>query len=139
MNGDLHNVINTDIPYIEYNLTMKWNTIFDPDFKIWFYQQEQGFQDEAFAVLKVLEELGPKLGRPRVDTLNGSSFQNMKELRIQYRGDPWRILFIFDPKRQALLLVGGNKTGNKRWYKENIPIADQRYKKYLEIIQEQNQ
>lgn len=47
----------------------------------------------------------------------------MKEIRIQYKGKPWRILFIFDPKRQAILLVGGNKTGNKRWYKENIPLA----------------
>jgi hypothetical protein len=86
----------------------------------------------------VLGEFGPKLGRPRVDTLEGSSFQNMKELRIQYQGEPWRILFAFDPKRQAVLLVGGNKTGNKRWYKENIPIADKRYRKYLEILKEEN-
>jgi hypothetical protein len=123
---------------MEYNISMEWNIMFDPDFKIWFYQQEQGFQDEAFAVLGVLEEFGPKLGRPRVDTLEGSDFQNMKELRIQYKGEPWRILFAFDPKRQAILLVGGNKTGNKRWYKENIPIADNRYKKYLEILKEEN-
>jgi hypothetical protein len=86
----------------------------------------------------VLGEFGPKLGRPRVDTLEGSAFQNMKELRIQYQGEPWRILFAFDPKRQAVLLVGGNKTGNKRWYKENIPIADKRYRKYLEILKEEN-
>lgn len=116
---------------------MKWNIIFDPDFKIWFYQQEQGLQDEILAVLSVLEESGPKLGRPRVDTLEGSAFQNMKELRIQYQGEPWRILFAFDPQRQAVLLVGGNKTGNKRWYKENIPIADKRYRKYLEILKEE--
>jgi hypothetical protein len=117
---------------------MAWNVVFDPDFKIWFYRQEQGFQDESFAVLSVLEEFGPKLGRPRVDTLEASAFQNMKELRIQYKGVPWRILFAFDPKRQAILLVGGNKTGNKRWYKENIPIADKRYKKYLEMLKEGN-
>jgi hypothetical protein len=119
-------------------MDMEWNIIFDPDFKIWFYQQEQGFQYEAFAVLSVLEEFGPKLGRPRVDTLEGSTFPNMKELRIQYKGEPWRILFAFDPQRQAILLVGGNKTGNKRWYKENIPIADKRYTEYLEILQEEN-
>jgi hypothetical protein len=110
---------------------MKWNIIFDPDFKIWFYQQDQGLQDETFAVLSVLGEFGPKLGR-------GSTFPNMKELRIQYQGQPWRILFAFDPKRQAVLLIGGNKTGNKRWYKENIPIADKRYRKYLEILKEEN-
>ncbi len=117
---------------------MKWNIKFDPDFKIWLDQQEQGLRDETFAVLIVLEELGPKFGRPRVDTLKGSAFQNMKELRIQYKGRPWRILFAFDPKRQAVLLVGGNKTGNERWYKENIPIADKRYGKYLETLKEEN-
>ena len=62
---------------------MKWNIIFDPDFRFWFYQQQQGFQDEVFSVLSLLMELGPALGRPRVDTLEGSSVKNMKELRIQ--------------------------------------------------------
>ena len=127
-----------NIPCIEYNEIMKWNIIFDPDFKIWFYQQEQGLQDETFAVLSVLGEFGSKLGRPRVDTLEGSTFPNMKELRIQYQGEPWRILFAFDSKRKAVLLIGGNKTGNKRWYKENIAIADKRSKKYLEILKEEN-
>lgn len=118
---------------------MKWRIVFDPDFRVWFYQQEQGFQDDAFAVLTVLAEFGPNLGRPRVDTLENSDFKNMKEIRIQYQGDPWRILFAFDPKRQAVLLVGGNKVGNKRWYKENIPIADKRYQKYLETLEEESQ
>jgi hypothetical protein len=118
---------------------MEWNVIFDPDFRLWFYQQEQGFQDEAFSVLSLLMERGPALGRPRVDTLEGSSIKNMKELRIQYKGNPWRILFAFDPKRQAILLVGGNKTGNKRWYKENIPVAEQRYQNYRDKLKEEEQ
>jgi hypothetical protein len=103
---------------------MEWSTVFDPDFKIWFYQQEQGLQDETFAVLSVLGEFGPKLGRPRVDTLEGSTFQNMKELRIQYQGEPWRILFAFDPKHQAVLLVGGNKketnAGTRKIFRSQI-------------------
>jgi hypothetical protein len=90
---------------------MEWNIIFDPDFRFWFYQQEQGLQNEVFAVLTVLMKLGPALGRPRVDTIEGASFKNMKELRIQYKGEPWRVLFAFDPHRQAILLVGGNKSG----------------------------
>ncbi len=117
---------------------MEWNTIFDPDFRVWFYEQEQGLQDEAFAVIRILAESGPTLGRPRVDTLKGSAFNNMKELRIQYQGEPWRILFAFDPLRQAILLVGGNKSGNNRWYKENIPIAERRYERYLETLEEEN-
>jgi hypothetical protein len=117
---------------------MEWNVVFDPDFRIWFYEQEQEFQDEAFAVIKVLEESGPMLGRPRVDTLKGAAVKNLKELRVQYQGEPWRILFVFDPTRQAILLVGGNKTGNNRWYKENIPIAEIRYAQYLETLEEEN-
>jgi hypothetical protein len=62
----------------------------------------------------------------------------MKELRIQYQGEPWRILFAFDPQRQAILLVGGSKTGNKRWYEENLPIAERRYEQYLETLKEEN-
>jgi hypothetical protein len=62
----------------------------------------------------------------------------MKEIRIQYQGNPWRILFIFDPQRQAILLVGGNKSGKKRWYKENIAIAEKRYKNYLKTVEDQN-
>ncbi|EDZ96736.1 type II toxin-antitoxin system RelE/ParE family toxin [Limnospira fusiformis KN01] len=118
---------------------MKWNVIFDPDFKLWFDQQEQELQDEVFSVLILLMEFGPSLGRPRVDTLKGSSIKNMKELRIQYKGEPWRILFAFDTERQAILLVGGNKTGNKRWYKENIPIAERRYEHYLEQLKQEEQ
>jgi hypothetical protein len=117
---------------------MEWHIVFDPNFRFWLYHQEQGLQDEIFAVLRVLAEFGPKLGRPRVDTLEGSTFKNMKEVRIQYKGNPWRILFAFDPKRQAVLLVGGNKSGNKRWYEENIAVADNRYKKYLEILKEEH-
>jgi hypothetical protein len=117
---------------------MEWNVIFDPDFRTWFYEQEVEFQNEALAIIEILAESGPTLGRPRVDTLKGSVFKNMKELRIQYQGEPWRILFAFDPQRQAILLVGGNKTGNKRWYEENLPIAERRYEQYLETIEEEN-
>ena len=59
--------------------------------------------------------------------MEDSAFTNMKELRVQFRGDPWRILFAFDPRRTAMLLVGGNK----RWYKKHLPIADERFKQHL--------
>jgi hypothetical protein len=71
------------------------------------------------------------LGRPYVDTIKGSAFTNMKELRVQYDGNPYRILFAFDPQRQAVLLIGGNKRGDKRWYEKNIPIAERRFAEYL--------
>lgn len=59
----------------------------------------------------------------------------MKELRIQHKGKPYRVLYAFDPKRQGILILGGNKTGNKRWYKKYIPLADKLYKKYLENME----
>ena len=75
-------------------------------------------------IMEVLKTLGPNLGRPRVDHIKGSKHQNMKELRIQFKGDPVRVLFAFDPKRQAVLLLGGTKTGDKDWYRRNVPLAD---------------
>ena len=86
-------------------------------------------------MLDVLEEEGPQLGRPYVDTVEESVFPNMKELRVQHKGDPWRILFAFDFERAAVLLVGGNKRGNKRWYLEHIPIADERFQEHQHQLQ----
>jgi hypothetical protein len=80
----------------------------------------------------ILEEQGASLGRPYADTIKGSTLTNMKELRVQHDGNPYRILFVFDPQRQAVLLVGGNKGGDKRWYEKNIPIAERRFTEYLE-------
>jgi hypothetical protein len=124
---------------MSYILYMTWEILFHDEFEAWFDQQELALQEEIAAVLDVLSEEGPTLGRPYVDTIEDSSFNNMKELRVQFRGSPWRILFAFDPERKAILLVGGNKQGNKRWYEENIPIADKRFKEHLEELQRRNQ
>ena len=70
-----------------------------------------------------------------MDTLEGSAFPNMKELRVQFGGDPWRILFAFNARRVAILLVGGCKRGDKRWYKKHIPIADERFRQHLARLQ----
>ncbi len=115
---------------------MEWKVFFDDEFKVWFETIERGLQDEIWACIGLLRSLGPNLGRPRVDRVKGSSFSNMKELRIQYKGDPWRVLFAFDPKRNAILLIGGNKTGKKDWYKSHIPIADERFRRHLERLDE---
>ncbi|MFZ5560730.1 MAG: type II toxin-antitoxin system RelE/ParE family toxin [Pseudomonadota bacterium] len=82
---------------------------------------------------ELLAEFGPNLGRPTVDTLKGSRHTNMKELRFSWRGQVWRVAFAFDPKRQAILLVGGNKGGadQRRFYKRLITTADARYDEHL--------
>ncbi len=97
---------------------------------------DEGIQDRIWAHIELLRRLGPNLGRPRVDTVKGSDFSNMKELRVQYQGDPWRILFAFDPQRNAVLLIGGNKRGHKRWYDENVPIAEQRFRRHLDRLEQ---
>jgi hypothetical protein len=111
---------------------MAWTVRLDEDFAAWFGGLDAGLQDEIAANVEVLRELGPNLGRPRVDTVKGSTIGHLKELRVQYRGEPWRILFAFDPERAAILLVGGNKAGDKRWYPRNIPIAERRYRRHLQ-------
>jgi hypothetical protein len=119
---------------MSYTSGMIWEIIFHDQFEVWFDQQDPALQEEIAAVLDVLSSEGPTLSRPYVDTIEESSFNNMKELRVQFKGSPWRILFAFDPVRKAILLLGGNKRGNKRWYKENIPIADKRFRDYLEQL-----
>jgi hypothetical protein len=88
------------------------------------------------AAVDRIEEYGPEPGRPYVDALNGSRFPNMKELRIQYRGRPYRILFVFDPRRNAYLILGGDKSRYARWYQEAIRKADEIYARYLREIGE---
>ena len=85
---------------------------------------------------RVLQEFGPQLGRPRVDTLKGSRHANMKELRFSAADGEWRVAFAFDPRRKAILLVAGDKSGGseKRFYRELIRKADERFDAHLTRI-----
>lgn len=102
-------------------------------FDEWFHHQKQDLKEDVLAALHILSEYGPQLGRPWVDTVKASQYTNMKELRIQHAGDPFRAFFAFDPGRQAIILCAGNKTGagDKRFYKRMINIADAEFSKYL--------
>lgn len=101
-------------------------------FHEWFKTQEISVKEDIVTAVRVLSEFGPRLGRPRVDSLKASRHPNMKELRVQSGGKPFRILFAFDPKRTGILLVAGNKKGDKRFYEKMIPIADNLFDEYLE-------
>jgi hypothetical protein len=107
---------------------MTWSVFFHPEFEPEFAELPEPIQDELLARLKLLEQIGPALGRPNVDTLEGSSFPNMKELRFRLDG-LWRFIFAFDPIRQAIVLVGGNKQGQNqaRFYRNLIKMADARF------------
>lgn len=117
---------------------MSWEIKFSSDFELEFDEFSERVQDECFSHLKVLEKFGPSLGRPHVDTLNGSKHSNMKELRFNADNGVWRLAFAFDPKRQAILLVCGDKSGGseKRFYKDLIKKADKRFDDYLSELNE---
>ena len=92
---------------------------------------------ELIASLALLREYGPALGRPDVDTLKDSRYANMKELRFRADGGVWRVAFVFDPRRKAVLLVAGDKSGvsEAKFYKRLIERADRRYKEHLETLE----
>ena len=115
---------------------MKWEVGFDPAFDAEFDVLPISVQDELLAQAKLLEAFGPQLGRPRVDTLNGSRHANMKELRFEAENGVWRVAFAFDPKRRAILLVAGDKSGvvEKRFYRQLIKKADKRFDAHLDRL-----
>jgi hypothetical protein len=108
---------------------MAWDIEFHDDFAEEFEELPEAVQDELFVMIKALQVFGPQLGRPRVDTLNGSRHANMKELRFEVAGGVWRFAFAFDPGRQAIILCGHDKSGvsEKRFYQRLIAKADARF------------
>ncbi|WBM72897.1 type II toxin-antitoxin system RelE/ParE family toxin [Buttiauxella sp. WJP83] len=110
-----------------------WEVITTDVFDRWFLAQANALREDVLAVMGILEEMGPQLGRPYVDTLNGSAFPNMKELRIQHAGVPVRAFFAFDPVRRAIVLCAGDKTGlnEKQFYRDMIRLAESEYCKHL--------
>jgi hypothetical protein len=115
---------------------MTWIVLLHPDFDAEFAGLADDLQDELLAHAKLLSEFGPNLGRPTVDTLKASKHANMKELRFEWTGEVWRVAFVFDPKRQAILLTAGDKSGTnqRRFYKRLITIADTRYDDHLAAL-----
>ncbi len=113
---------------------MEWTVLFDEEFAEWLDTFDQDLRIKIASHVDLLEQFGHNLGRRRVDRVKGSAFSNMKELRIRHRGEPRRVLFAFDPDRNAVLLVGGNKGGARRWYDHQIRIADQRFRRHLDRL-----
>lgn len=115
---------------------MQWTVIFHDEFEPEFGELPREVQDELYAEAGFVERFGPETGRPHVDTLKGSDYANMKELRFEAADGEWRVAFAFDPKRRALLLIAGDKTGigEKKFYKRLIAKADARYERHLEKL-----
>src|SRR5262249_11958412 len=118
---------------------MNWTVQFHDDFYTEYQKLSDSVQDALIEEAKFLELFGPSLGRPQVDTLNGSKHSNMKELRFKADDGVWRVAFAFDPKREAILLVAGDKSGvsEKKFYKRLIEKADERFDRHLETLKKE--
>lgn len=116
---------------------MGWQVAHTDAFELWWCLLDEETQTAVASYVQLLAEVGPGLRRPHADTLHHTNVKNLRELRIQHKGEPWRVLYAFDPTRSAILLVGGNKTGDKRWYDVNIPIAERLYAEHLASLEKQ--
>jgi hypothetical protein len=114
-----------------------WSVEYTDEFGAWWDSLTEDEQKSLAASVRLLEQLGPHLTRPHADTVNGSRHSNMKELRTQCHGHPLRTFFAFDPRRSAILLIGGDKTGDDRFYERMVPLADRLYDEYLNEIREE--
>lgn len=112
---------------------MSWVVEIGDEFKPELTALHEDVQDEILAMTRLLQQFGPQLGRPRVDTLNGSRYPNMKELRFSAADGEWRVAFAFDAQRKAILLVGGDKSGvsEKKFYRNLLRKADDRFDAHL--------
>jgi hypothetical protein len=114
-----------------YILSVSWEVEYTDEFESWWDTLTDTEQQSVAAVAGLLEDHGPKLGYPYSSNITSSRHGQMRELRIQHQGRPYRILYALDPRRAAILLLGGDKTGNDRWYEEFVPVADRLYDAHL--------
>ena len=118
---------------------MAWEVEYTDEFGEWWYTLSKGEQDSIDVVVGLLEEKGPVLSSPHSSDIKSSKHSRMRELIIQHAGNPYRVLYAFDPGRIAMLLIGGNKAGNNRWYEEFVPIADKLYDDHLETLKREGE
>ena len=110
---------------------MTWNVEYNDEFEVWWLTLTESEQESVSASVGLIEALGPNLPFPHSSGIAQSRHGHMRELRIQHQGRPYRVLYAFDPRRSAILLLGGDKTGDGRWYEVHIPIADRCYDEHL--------
>ncbi len=113
---------------------MTWEVEYTDEFGVWWEGLDESAQIAIDATVRLLEIRGPQLPFPHSSSVRGSRFGQMRELRIQHKGEPYRILYAFDPRRTAILLIGGNKGGNDRWYDEYVPRADRLFADHLATL-----
>jgi hypothetical protein len=124
-----------NIPLKEY--CMAWNVEFIDEFGEWYGCLSAAQQDDVAAGGLLLMEQGPQLPFPHSSGISGSKHSHMRELRVQSGGRPLRVFYAFDPRRSAILLIGGDKTGDNRFYERMVPIADDLYDVHIAEIRKE--
>jgi hypothetical protein len=110
---------------------MQWEIEYTDEFEAWWGGLTEDEQESVAAYVELLEMRGPQLRHPYSSAVLDSRHGHMRELRIQHAGRPYRVLYAFDPRRVAILLIGGDKTGDDRWYEKFVPVADDLYDRHL--------
>jgi len=111
-----------------------WEVEFTDEFEQWWNALSEAEQGKVDARVRLLAERGPNLGFPFSSDVKTSRFREMRELRAQAGGDPLRVLYAFDSRRTAILLLAGDKTGDNRWYEVNVPVADRLFEHHMKTI-----
>ncbi len=113
---------------------MVWEVEYTDEFGEWWQELTESQQDSVAAKVELVKEYGPNLPYPHSSDIRGSRHGVMRELRVQSGGRPIRVFYAFDPRRMSILLIGGDKTGNDRFYEEYVPLADDLYDEHLDEL-----
>ena len=116
---------------------MAWEVEYTDEFEVWWDSLSESEQISVAASVELLEAKGPHLPYPHSSDVKSSKHGCMRELRTQHGGNPYRTLYAFDPRRTAILLIGGNKTGDDRWYETHVPVADKLFDEHLTNIEKE--
>jgi hypothetical protein len=117
---------------------MAWDVEYTDEFETWWINElDSAGRESVAAYVALLEERGPALDYPYSSGIRRLRYSHLRELRIQHEGRPYRVLYAFDPRRTAILLLGGTKKGDNRWYEVNVPLAEKLYTAHLKQLMEE--
>ena len=116
---------------------MEWEVEYTDEFEEWWDGLSEAEQEDVAAYVTLLEKKGPTLPFPYSSDIRGARHTHMRELRVQHKGRPYRVLYAFDSRRAAILLIGGDKTGDDRWYDTNVPLADELYDRHIAALKKE--
>jgi hypothetical protein len=116
---------------------VEWEIEYTDEFEEWWDGLNEAEQEDVAAYVTLLEKKGPTLPYPYSSDIRGARHTHMRELRVQHKGRPYRVLYAFDPRRAAILLIGGDKTGDDRWYETNVPLADELYDRHVAALEKE--